>query len=63
MHQGFSSQEFWFVKEGSPATLQHLAAATQLPTGSQEDEQQEGGEEDTDPEDSKHAHILIRNKI
>ena len=38
------------MQDGCSAMTEHLAAATALPTGCQEDEQEEGGEEDAEPE-------------
>ena len=34
------------------------AAAATLSTGSQEDQEEEGGDEDAEPEDAEHRHIL-----
>ena len=42
---------------------EHPAAADGLPTGCQEDEDEEGGEEDAEPEDAEQFNILEENKL
>ena len=41
------------VQDGCSAVTEHPAAAGALPTGCQEDEEEEGGEEDAEPEDAE----------
>ena len=41
------------MQDGCSAVTEHLAAAGALPTGCQEDEDEEGGEEDAEPEDAE----------
>ena len=41
------------MQDGCSAMTEHPAAADGLPTGCQEDEEEEGGEEDAEPEDAE----------
>ena len=41
------------MQDGCSAVPEHLAAAGALPTGCQEDQEEERGEEDAKPEDAK----------